>query len=187
MAIEMDCQVEILREIQLDATDDVHLTAKGTNNSAGRTRRISTSLVVHPAVDDGYDQVGSQEGPGTALVSGASANQSESSQRTKSTTEPIHIAPVKKAVSQTMGAHHLKGQSDVGDEPLSSSFSLNTLVQADSLNSSSSSKAKPNSEDSTRSSTPLRVLPAGRRYCLGVLLGSNCCWWSTGELMLTCF
>lgn len=158
MASEMDCQVEILREIQLDSADDVHLVARRTTQEDGSpapSRTLSTSLVINSGIQDEYNQVGGQDHSGTELVADSSLRSCN-----KTNTAPIDIAPVKKAVDQIARSKKKDSSNDMDDAPLSSSFSLNNLLGRDSLNGSG---------ESSRASTPLRVLPAGRRYCLGQL------------------
>lgn len=166
MASELDAHVEILREIQLTG-DDIYLNAKRTNLDRNPTGLVSSSLVVQTQKDTEVDaKLGSTQGPSTTLVSDTPSLEGPAK------SAPIDIAPLRKAVTAAASAQQQQqqpkedeqaGHKEEDEAGLSGSFSLSTSTTARQRSGS----GEDGSGEASRCSTPLRSLPAGRRYCLG--------------------
>lgn len=161
MAKELDAHVEILREIQLTG-EDIYLNAKRTNLEKNPTGLVTSSLVVQTQQNaEGDDKLGSHRGPSTTLVSDTPSLEGPPK------SAPIDIAPLHKAVTTAASARRQREEEQRPKEEdeagLSGSFSLSTSAAARQRSAS----GEDGSGEASRCSTPLRSLPAGRRYCLG--------------------
>lgn len=155
MSREINAHVKILREIQLDG-EPVHLTASSkkaadedSHPPPSRSSRVNSSLVLDLSTASQIDATNSEV---TSQAPELSADAPCSATATQS--RPISIAPIKQEVPD---------MSNSADKTpaTSGSFTISSVTRRD---------LRSPSGDSSRASTPLRVLPAGKRYCLGEIV-----------------